>query len=52
MVGWIVAVTAWQVAVEMFSDYADIAPEMFVRISDLPISDSIRDLRCVVQPNY
>ena len=35
-----------QIALEMFSDYKDIASEMFVRIADLPIADSIRDLRC------
>ena len=34
-----------EVALEMFAGYADIVPEMFVRIADLPIADSIRDLR-------
>ena len=34
-----------EVALEMFAEYADIVPEMFVRIADLPIADSIRDLR-------
>ena len=34
-----------EVALDMFAGYADIVPEMFVRIADLPIADSIRDLR-------
>lgn len=37
-----------QISVEMFSNYDDIATEMFVRIADLPIADSIRDLRCAL----
>ncbi len=34
-----------EVALDMFAGYADIVPEMFVRVADLPIADSIRDLR-------
>lgn len=33
-------------ALEKLPDYGDIAGEVFVRITDLPIQDSIRDLRC------
>ena len=37
---------AEQVALEQLPDYGEIASEVFVRITDLPIQDSIRDLRC------
>lgn len=36
---------AYQVALDKLPDYGDIAKEVFVRITDLPIQDSIRDLR-------
>jgi hypothetical protein len=35
-----------QVALDKLPDYGEIASEVFVRITDLPIQDSIRDLRC------
>lgn len=35
-----------QVALDKLPDYGEIATEVFVRITDLPIQDSIRDLRC------
>ena len=34
-----------QVALDKLPDYGDITGEVFVRITDLPIQDSIRDLR-------
>lgn len=37
---------AEQVALDKLPDYGEIASEVFVRITDLPIQDSIRDLRC------
>ena len=39
---------AYDVSLEMFPDYSGIKQEVFVRITDLPISDSIRDLRCAI----
>lgn len=35
---------------EMFEDIHQVVSEVYVRIKDLPISDSIRDLRCAPSP--
>lgn len=37
---------AYEVCLEIFPDFADVWREVYVRITDLPIQDSIRDLRC------
>ena len=40
---------ALAVVLTIFPDYKKIRSEIHVRITDLPTSDSLRDLRCVLQ---
>lgn len=40
--------TAKEVALEEFEDFSNVHEGIYVRVSNIPIAESIRDLRCVI----
>ena len=40
--------TAKEVTLEEFEDFSNVHEGIYVRVSNIPIAESIRDLRCVI----